>query len=260
MIKLNLKKTKLASGLLATLMSLCALDAFALNKNLQFYGGVAAGYSAMKAKLNSKIDFSDTAPGGAGVFPNQTEFFGKKTKSDSFVGELLVGTRYFIDRMYLGLELSAFLDAHSSKHDFIFALNNGVGDYYDFRTRLSRRYGFIPAVVFGWKFCEKWALFAKFGFALSKFKLEIERRDINTVFTKSKNLYGFSPVVGLEYDVAKNIALTAAVGGEFYQPIKNSNGPDIDLLFNAGAPTLSGGLAKTSPRVYSIKFGIIIKS
>jgi len=211
-----------------------------------FYLGALAGYSFMDTRINSDVYFDQA------VFVVPNDFFRSSRKSGSFVGEVLIGGRYFFRNGFIGgMEGSLTIDNHQQTVAFndenVFLRQNQI------QVQLSRNVAITPSIILGGLISKNLLLFSKLGLSVSYFKLKVA----NTTpgegnFTKNQLDLGIVPAVGLEYAMSSRISAVATSSYELYKGAEFT----VPTIIKG---TLTPSITKIKPRVLTFKIGFIYK-
>ncbi|ARN84622.1 outer membrane protein [Candidatus Nucleicultrix amoebiphila] len=204
-----------------------------------FYAGLAAGHSYMRSDVKESV-----------FIPALINTNGSGTaKKHGVVGEILGGYRYFFANGFLtGLELGMAVDSNRTEKNLQLDVLRG-------RSTLKSSFKFMPALVLGKQFSDRWLGFVKLGASINRFKGSHEIYLANRL-AASENFKatkaGIMIGVGVEYAFSDKFSTVATLGYENYGNIKQSyktfTGPAFDKN--------SGGF---KPSYVTTKVGFIYK-
>ena len=210
--------TKFSMAIIVSFLAVAGVNADQAGPSFKsgMYTGLLFGYSNLHASNKETVN--------VGIQPTETKTV--TANQAGLVGNLLIGYReLFKNNFLLGGELGISLDNSQMVQKNI--LGNNIHSSY---TKLGSVYKFVPALVLGGKFSDKWLGFVKMGPSISQFKVNHSITQVGfsplpgaiNKFRTTK--VGFMAAVGAEYAVDEDVSTVGIVSYEKFGSINRTFG------------------------------------
>lgn len=203
---------KLALALVASAVTLSAANA---NISTGFYLGATAGYGATTGKFTSS---------NAGVATNGSQDFGGNAANIGLIG----GYGWVTGCMYYGGEIGYSFENTKVRDNLGNAANVRA-------TELKRNGYFNAALRGGYLFTPNTMFYVRLGVNWGKWTLNAPTAVAGVTLTGSKNRMSFTPGVGLETAIHKNVYLRVEYNYEFGSSVRAKQNNVNNTFLNAGS-------------------------
>lgn len=187
---------------LALVVSALSINAASANISTGFYAGAAVGYGSTTGKFAAPSNAAGNAISGSAAFGDTAANIG-----------IHGGYGWVSGCLYFGGEVAYTFENTKVKNDY----NNSFG-----ATTLKRNGYFNAALRGGYLFTPNTMAYVRLGANLGKWKVN-SQVDANNTVTGSKNRLAFTPGVGLETAVHKNVYLRVEYNYEFGPSVAATN-------------------------------------
>ena len=226
-------------------LKLNPLNASQVVQKSGIYTGFALGYSQLKSK-NAETKVEEIS------FPFTDNEKSTRTNS-SLGGDVFLGYRYIFNSGFLaGLDVALSWDGNKIAHSY-----DVIQDDFKSKTTLSTPYKFIPGLVVGGRFLDRFLAFIKLGPAFTQFRFKhtiVDPSDgsVDSVETFSQRKVGYFGSATLEYAIDKNLSTIAVVSYEHYGTIKKT-------FPGAFFPATEVDTISLKPSYFSAKVGLVFR-
>ena len=207
---------KLALALVASAVTLSAANA---NISTGFYLGATAGYGATSGKLTG----AGVNGAGAQVAVNGSNDIGGNAANIGIIG----GYGWVTGCMYYGGEIGYSFENTKIRDNFNNAANVGTAE-------LKRNGYFNAALRGGYLFTPNTMFYVRLGVNWGKWTFNVPTTPTATL-TGSKNRMSFTPGLGLETAIHKNVYLRVEYNYEFGSSVRAKASDNANTFVNAGS-------------------------